>query len=116
MKKNRPATMLSVIARREHEVALAEVLLRETSTLGVRVLSTYRYEADRETRAVQTPFGEVPIKLKILDGQAIAASPEYDACSRLASERGVPLADVYRAATLAGAMHIAGKGGANGRM
>jgi uncharacterized protein (TIGR00299 family) protein len=111
MKKNRPATMLSVIARREHEAALAKLLLRETSTLGVRVLSTYRYEAGRETRAVQTPFGEVPIKLKSLNGQVVSASPEYDACSRLASEHGVPVAEVYQAAVRAGAVLLEVIGG-----
>jgi uncharacterized protein (DUF111 family) len=67
------------------------------------VLSTYRYEAGRETRAVQTPFGEVPIKLKSLNGQVVSASPEYDVCSRLASEHGVPVAEVYQAAVRAGA-------------
>jgi uncharacterized protein (DUF111 family) len=62
------------------------------------VLFPHRYEARRETRTVQTPYGEVPVKLKSLNGQVASASPEYDACSRLASERGVLLIDVYQAA------------------
>jgi len=98
MKKNRPAARLSVIARRMHEPALAGLLLRETSTFGVRVQPAYRYEAEREIRCVQTPFGEVGVKIKIIGGQKLQAAPEYEACTRLASEKGVPIYQVYQAA------------------
>jgi pyridinium-3,5-bisthiocarboxylic acid mononucleotide nickel chelatase len=101
MKKNRPATMLSVIARKSDEPALARLLLEETSTLGLRVIPVQRYEAQREMRIVLTEFGEVPVKLKLLDGRAIQAGPEYDVCARLATEHSVPLMRVVQAAILA---------------
>jgi uncharacterized protein (TIGR00299 family) protein len=102
MKKNRPATLLGVVARRQDEPELARLILAETSTLGLRVQPVYRYIAQREFQQVATPYGEVQIKVKLLDGRPIQAMPEYDVCARLASEHNVPLADVYAAALLAG--------------
>jgi uncharacterized protein (TIGR00299 family) protein len=98
MKKNRPATMLSVIARKSDEAALARLILEETTTFGMRVQPIYRYEAERAFRTVQTEYGEVPLKLKILDGKVVQAAPEYEVCARLATEHNVPLAKVYAAA------------------
>jgi uncharacterized protein (TIGR00299 family) protein len=98
MKKNRPATLLGVIARQQDETRLAELILRETTTLGVRVQPIRRYEAARELHRVATEYGEVQVKLKLLDGRPVGATPEYEDCRRLAIERGVPLAMVYAAA------------------
>jgi uncharacterized protein (TIGR00299 family) protein len=98
MKKNRPATMLSVIVRKEREAELAALLLNETSTFGLRVQPFARYEAERLIQTVETPFGPVPVKLKILDGNVIAASPEYEVCSRLARQHNVSIMSVYHAA------------------
>ena len=102
MKKNRPATMLSVLARRSEEAALARILLEQTSTLGMRVQPVYRVEADREFKQVDTTFGAIPVKLKILDGRRVHAQPEYDACVQAAEANHVPVGEVYTAALLAG--------------
>jgi len=98
MKKNRPATLLGVIARRQDESTLAELILRETTTLGLRVHPIYRYEAQRDFRLIHTPYGDLNVKLKIINGQVVQAMPEYDDCVRLANENGVGLADIYAAA------------------
>lgn len=95
MKKTRPATRLSVIARREDEPALANILLRETSTLGVRVHPIYRYEAARETRRIATRYGEAVVKLKIVDGEILQANPEYEDCARLAEASRRPIMEIY---------------------
>jgi len=102
MKKNRPATMLSVITPRLHEPTLAKILLEETTTFGMRVQPIGRYEAQREMRAVQTPYGRVDVKLKILDGQVRQAVPEYEICLQLAEQTGVAFLEVYQAALAAG--------------
>lgn len=102
MKKNRPATLMGVVARRQDEPAFARMILTETSTLGMRVSPVYRYIAQREFKTVSTAFGDVPVKIKLLDGRPIQAMPEYDACAQLANEKNVPLAEVYTAALLAG--------------
>ncbi|MCE1253246.1 MAG: nickel pincer cofactor biosynthesis protein LarC [Anaerolineae bacterium] len=102
MKKNRPATLLGVIARRQDEARLAQTILRETTSLGVRVLPLVRYEAQRRFEKVPTPFGEATIKIKLLDGRPVQAMPEYDECLRLAAECDAHLPDVYAAVLQAG--------------
>ena len=101
MKKSRPGTLLSALCRPDERAALLDVVLRETSTFGVRVREITRYAAARELRRVETPFGPVSVKLKLLDGAPAGAAPEYEDCRRLAAERGVPLAQVYAAALAA---------------
>ena len=98
MKKNRPATRLSVIARKEAELTICNLLLRETSTLGVRVKPIWRHEAEREIRTIETCYGQVPVKLKILYGETMQATPEFDACVRLAELAGVPVTKVIQEA------------------
>lgn len=99
MKKNRPATKLSVIARKEDEQSICDLLLRETSTLGVRVRPVWRCEAEREIRTIETRYGQIPIKLKILGGEVIQATPEFDVCVHLADQAGVPLTYVLQEAS-----------------
>jgi hypothetical protein len=106
MKKNRPAIKVSVIARREDEILLSQLLLRETSTLGVRVNPVSRHEAEREFREVSTRYGETSVKLKLLDGKVVQASPEYDQCAELAKRLQLPVAEVYREVLLAAATLI----------
>jgi len=98
MKKNRPGVKISLLAAPQRLHVLSDLLLRETPTLGVRYSVHRRRKADRRMRSVTTPWGEVLLKDKILDGQVVASSPEYEDCARLARQVGVPLADVYRAA------------------
>jgi len=98
MKKNRPATQLSVLCQPQDAGALAALLLRETPTLGVRQQILIRFKAGREMRQVETPWGAVRVKVKVLAGEAVAASPEYDDCARLAVQAGVPLQQVMAAA------------------
>jgi hypothetical protein len=104
MKKNRLATKLSLIALREDEPMLCDLILRESSTLGLRVTPVWRHEAEREMRQVPTRFGDVPVKLKIIDGVAIQATPEFDACLRLAEEQSVPVHQVLQEAAAASRM------------
>lgn len=101
MKKNRPATKISVIARAEDEQTLAGILLRETSTLGVRVKPVLRHEVCREMREISTPFGPIPMKVKVLNGEVLAATPEFDICSQYALAKNVPLQQVFEAAAQA---------------
>jgi pyridinium-3,5-bisthiocarboxylic acid mononucleotide nickel chelatase len=97
MKKNRPATMFSLIAPRRLEAALAEIMLRESTTFGLRVYPIYRYEAERTFETVETPYGAIRVKVKMLNGERIAAMPEYEDVKRLAEEKSVPFMDVWLA-------------------
>jgi pyridinium-3,5-bisthiocarboxylic acid mononucleotide nickel chelatase len=96
MKKNRPATMLSVICSLDKERETAALVLRETTTLGVRISRTGRVTADRRVETVETPFGPMRVKVKSFEG-ATSYSPEYEDCARAARERGVSLQEVVQA-------------------
>jgi uncharacterized protein (TIGR00299 family) protein len=98
MKKNRPATVLSILARPEQSDPIAQVALRETSTLGLRVSTVDRIVAERHTREVETPWGRVRIKEKWLAGERAAISPEYEDCARIARAQSIPLHQVFDAA------------------
>lgn len=101
MKKNRPGIILSVIAARQDEAALADLILKETTTLGLRVQPIVRYEAQRAYKRITTSFGVITVKQKIINGKEIQNVPEYDDCVRLAKDHGVGLAEIYQAAYLA---------------
>ena len=96
MKKNRPATMLCAIVDDSRERQAADLIMRETTTLGVRVRPIERYEAVRETRTIETELGAAGVKLKILNGETVAVSPEYEDCRRIAAQSGLPLSEVFR--------------------
>lgn len=98
MKKGRPALMLSALCRPADLERLAGLVLRETPTLGVRWSSVERTAAPRDQLAVATPWGQVRVKRKLLDGAVAGAAPEYEDCAALARAHGVPLAQVYAAA------------------
>lgn len=101
MKKGRPGVLLSVLAPAAQEQAVADLLLRETTTLGVRVHTVHRHEARREFATVQTPYGEVRVKLKWVGDQILGAKPEYAECQRLAETTGTPIRILYEAAQAA---------------
>lgn len=95
MKKNRPATQVSVIAPLELADRLALLLLRETTTLGVRMSRWSRLKAERRQEEVETPLGRVRVKVKQVGGRVQSISPEYEDCARLARAEGLPLQEVY---------------------
>jgi uncharacterized protein (DUF111 family) len=98
MKKNRPATLVTVICREEDGERLALLLLRETSTLGVRIQPVRRLKARREQQRVETELGPMTVKVKRLGAQIVSVAPEYEECRRIARERAMPLMDVYEVA------------------
>lgn len=69
--EKRPGIVLSVLAAAAKEAELSELLIRRATTLGVRVHAVHRHEASRQITSVTTPFGDVHIKLKRLDGKII---------------------------------------------
>jgi uncharacterized protein (TIGR00299 family) protein len=96
MKKGRPGVVLSVLCPVEAEGAIVSLLLRETSTLGVRLREVRRQEAEREVLEFESTLGPAVVKVKRLPGEAPQAAPEYEVCRRLAEATGKPLAEVYR--------------------
>jgi uncharacterized protein (DUF111 family) len=101
MKKNRPGTRLTVICPDDAGERLAQLLLRETNTLGVRIQHVQRRKAQRRQERIETPLGPILVKIKSLGGQIISVSPEYEDCLRIANQQQLPLADVYEVARTA---------------
>lgn len=98
MKKNRPGVLLTVLCAAGNADRFTEALLRETTAFGVRRTLAERRKLRREFKTVQTPFGEIAVKLGLLDGQRVQAAPEYEACRQASTRAGVPLQAVYQAA------------------
>ncbi len=86
MKKNRPATMVSILAEPSNVDVLKRLLYLETTTLGVRVRNTRRECLEREIVRVNTEFGAVDVKVARLNGQMVNAVPEYEQVRSIAAE------------------------------
>jgi hypothetical protein len=98
MKKNRLATLITILCDRAHVEPLQQLLFRETSTLGVRIREDRRACLDRKFVSVQTEWGEIKIKIGLLNGVEVNAAPEYEDCRRCAEQHGVPLKLVMQTA------------------
>jgi len=94
MKKNRPGVLVSVLCQAAGEARLADILFRETTTLGLRRQTVERRRLPREIREVQTRYGAARVKVAFADGRVLRAAPEYEDCRRLAEANGVPLRQV----------------------
>jgi uncharacterized protein (TIGR00299 family) protein len=97
-KKNRPATQLTVLCERGDAEKFAELLLRHTTTFGVRISQAKRRKLEREIVKVSTKFGEIDMKIGRLNGTICNVTPEFSSCQAAAAAHGVPVKDVYRAA------------------
>jgi pyridinium-3,5-bisthiocarboxylic acid mononucleotide nickel chelatase len=98
MKKNRPGVQIQVLTDPSLAGKMREILFRETSTLGIRQLSTARFALTRKSVTVRTLYGEIQLKIASKPGGEQNVSPEYEDCQKLARENGVPLKLVYQAA------------------
>jgi uncharacterized protein (TIGR00299 family) protein len=98
MKKNRPATLLSILCRPEDTATLTELIYSETTTLGVRVTETERECLEREIVSSLTPFGRIDVKIARSGGKTINVMPEYDQVRKAAIANNVPFRVVHTAA------------------
>ncbi len=89
MKKNRPGTLLTVVARPTDRDAMSTIVFRETTTLGLRFRDMERERLDRTTVMVETELGQVRMKVGRRGGVVVNVSPEFDDCARIAAERSV---------------------------
>ena len=101
MKKNRPGTLVTVLAPPERREALTAMLFTDTTTIGVRYQEMSRECLDREIVTVETRLGAIRFKVASRKGQVLNASPEFDDCARIAAERSLPLKEVQAVAMAA---------------
>lgn len=96
MKKSRPATLLTVICSIEDTNYFEDYILQNTSTLGVRSLSVNRQTLLRQFQSLTTKYGEITIKLGLLNNQIIKAKPEFEDVKRAAIQTNKPFMHVYQ--------------------
>jgi pyridinium-3,5-bisthiocarboxylic acid mononucleotide nickel chelatase len=101
MKKNRPGTLVTVIAAPDRREAIAGRLFAETTTIGVRYQEMLRERLERTIRAIDTPVGPIRFKVATRDGRVLNAAPEFEDCATAAAERGLSIKDVQAIATKA---------------
>lgn len=95
MKKNRPGTMLTVLCRADQREEMVRLLLRHTSTLGIRESVCRRFTLNRREETVDTPYGKV--RCKISEGYGVCRrKPEYDDLSAIAEAQQLPLSEIRR--------------------
>lgn len=105
MKKGRPGIVLAALARPADEAAVAHAILRETSTLGLRVSRLRRYELEREERVVELSGRAIRVKIGRLDGAVVNVAPEHDDCVAVAQATGRPVKSIWAAALAAAQEH-----------
>lgn len=95
MKKSRPAVKLSCICRPGEEEAFAALMLKHTSTIGVRAYSLRRFTMERRSEKRNTPWGEVEVKICSGYG-ASKEKPEFDSLREIAKKHSLSLSDVKK--------------------
>jgi uncharacterized protein (DUF111 family) len=98
MKKGRPGTLVTILAKPASRDVLTDIVFRESTTIGLRYQQMDRACLERTIETVQTPYGPVRFKVARRDGRELNAAPEFEDCEVLAAEHGVPLKVVQAAA------------------
>jgi uncharacterized protein (TIGR00299 family) protein len=101
MKKNRPGTLLTVLAKPAEADNLTKIIFAETTTIGVRRRDERRHVLARDWQTVSTRFGDVRIKVASMNGTVSSYAPEYEDCRRIATDHRVPLKQVMQEAVQA---------------
>jgi uncharacterized protein (DUF111 family) len=96
MKKGRPGIKLTTLCNQKQRDSVINMILRETSTIGVRYYETYRKTLDRKIKKIKTEFGMVRIKFSKLGHKLLRATPEYEDCKRIAKQNNLPLIEVMK--------------------
>ena len=95
MKKGRPGVILNVICEKGSENRLKEIIFTESTTLGMRSFEFNKDTLAREIFKVNTIYGEVTVKRSFYNGKQVSVKPEYEDCRKIASERNIPVKEVY---------------------
>ena len=101
MKKGRPAITISALVDHERRDAVAQAIVRESTSIGVRWYEVERAALARSIVTVETALGAIACKVAKSGDLVMNVAPEYEVCRRIASERGVPVKAVYQAALAA---------------
>jgi hypothetical protein len=101
MKKNRPGTLLTVVAAPDLRARMTDIIFRETTTIGLRHYDVDRECLERVIVTVETPIGPVRFKVASRDGRVLNATPEFEDCATLAAANNLPVKEVQAIAVRA---------------
>ena len=96
MKKTRPAIKISVLCQHIQTKIIENILLTETSTLGLRKYQVQKTMLQRNWETIETKWGTVRIKHGYLNNKIIKSKPEYDDCLKISQQSKVPILDIYQ--------------------
>ncbi len=96
MKKGRPGVRMTVLCEKERMERIAEVILRETTSIGIRYYEARRKTMEREIRSVDTPFGAIRFKVSKLGEKIVKWAPEYEDCRKAARRLNMPLIELLK--------------------
>jgi uncharacterized protein (TIGR00299 family) protein len=94
MKKTRPAVKLSVLCDRDKREDLIGIILKETTSIGVRYFETQRVTMDREVKEFPSSYGSVRVKTSVCGRDLIKSSPEFEDCKKIAQKTFRPLREI----------------------
>lgn len=95
MKKGRPGSLLNVICEAGTEGAVKQIIFTESTSVGIRIIPFRKETLVRKFETVRTMYGKVTIKRSFYKGKLVSFKPEYEECRRIASEKGLPVKEVY---------------------
>ena len=95
MKKNRPAVKITALSENDSVNRLADILLSETTSFGLRMYKTERLKLKKEIKTIKTEYGNVKVKIGKRNSKIIKVVPEYEDCKKIAEEKGIPIKDIY---------------------
>jgi hypothetical protein len=101
MKKGRPGPLLTVLCKPAESSLFEQLILSETSTLGVRIRQDHRICLERRHVSVETPCGPIRLKIGMQGGEEKNVAPEFEDCRAAAALHGVPLKQIQQAAIAA---------------
>jgi hypothetical protein len=95
MKKGRPGILLNVICEPGLADVVKEIIFTESTTLGIRTFTFKKDTLVRKFDTLQTGYGKVAIKRSFYNDKEVSSKPEYEECKKIASEKGIPVKEVY---------------------
>jgi len=95
MKKSRPGIVINIICENELAETVKTIIFTESTSLGIRTFPFRKDTLVRKFETLNTIYGEVPVKRSYYKGKEVSCKPEYDECKRIATEKGIPVKEVY---------------------
>ncbi len=95
MKKGRPGNVLNVICETGHAEIMKEIIFTESTSVGIRTFPFKKDTLVRKFETFKTIYGKVTVKRSFYKGKEVSYKPEYEECRKIASEKGIPVKEVY---------------------